>query len=275
VALAATSWPAVGHTLPALRVFAVTFVGLVGALAVAVVARSGGLRPPSSGPAVASAGLLGVGASIAVAGYWLVEHPMAAAYLSPAVAVFLAVVLAGCLWLTLFPPGGLTTSRAARGVGVGGALALGVGLLVASRLGLRGVGTLEGGVYNYLLLAPVAVVGAGSVMVAAVGRSFRAGVQAAVWTTLLSSLAVYAVGLAEAIRWYQLKSSLIFAGDGVPLWAAGENLRGFAWGLVLLPFWWLPFGVIGAAIGGARGPRRWVRRTRDLAPRPNGSDLAL
>ena len=106
------------------------------------------------------------------------------------------------------------------------------------------------------------VIFAGSVMAAAVGRSFRAGVQAAVWTVLLGSLAVFAVGLLEALQWYRIDSSLIFNG-AVVFGAAGDNLRSFAWGLVLLPFWWLPFGVIGEAIGSARWSHWRARDTRD------------
>jgi hypothetical protein len=107
----------------------------------------------------------------------------------------------------------------------------------------------DAGLCAYLILAPIVALFASSAAVAAMRRSFRAGVQTAVWTALLASLAVFAFGIPEAIRWYRFETSLIFAGDGVPIEAVGENLRGFAWGLVLLPFWWLPFGVIGAAIG--------------------------
>lgn len=53
-------------------------------------------------------------------------------------------------------------------------------------------------------------------------------------------------------------TSLILAGDAVPLDAVGENLRNFVWALVLVPFWWLPFGVLGAA-GGGYAARRLPR----------------
>lgn len=244
-----TAGLAVGHILPAMRVFAATFVGIVGAVTILAATRSHQVRAFASGPAVSAAGLAGVTACIAVTGYFQVQHPTAAVYLPPTAAVLLATVLAGCLWLALTPPRGLTTNRLARRIAVGAAMALGGGLVVASRLGLRGVVVLEEGLCAYLILAPITLVFTGSVVAAAVGRSFRAGVQAAVWTALLGSLAVYAVGLLEALVWYRFDSSLIFAGDGVPVDAVGENLRGFAWGLVLLPFLWLPFGVIGAAVG--------------------------
>ena len=63
------------------------------------------------------------------------------------------------------------------------------------------------------------------------------------WTALLASLVTYAVAVSEALRWYALDTSLILASDAVPLSAVGENLRNFTWALLLLPYWWLPFGV--------------------------------
>jgi hypothetical protein len=142
-------------------------------------------------------------------------------------------------------------------------VALGAGLVVVSRLDLRDG---SGGIAGYLFLVPVALLFATSGVVAAVGRSLRAGVQAAVWTALLGSLAVFAAGLVEAVRWYRFNSSLIFMGDSVPLHAAGENLGDFIGLLVLLPVWWLPFGLIGAALGGASWWRRRGREPHDPVP---------
>lgn len=251
---------AVGGALPAMQVFAMAFVGLAGALLVLGVARSRRVRPPAAGPAVTAAGLAGVVACIAVTGYLVVQYPTAAVHLRPGGAVFLAAILAGCLWLTLAPPRGLATSRLARRVAVGAALALGVGLVVVSRLGLSGVAGWDAGIFGYLFCAPIVIVFVGAALVAAVDRSFRAGVEATVWTALLTSLACYAVALLEAVSWYRSDTSLILAGDGIPIDAVGENLRNFTWGLILYPFWWLPFGVIGATVGGARW---WRRRGRE------------
>jgi hypothetical protein len=103
----------------------------------------------------------------------------------------------------------LTTSRLARGLAVGAGLALGVGLVPASRVALRddllGV---EAGVGPYvpysgcdllhLLGDP-----------AAIGRSFRAGIQAAVWIALLGTLAVFVIGLLESLHWYQTDARLM------------------------------------------------------------------
>jgi hypothetical protein len=56
------------------------------------------------------------------------------------------------------------------------------------------------------------------------------------------------VALPEAVRWYAHDASLLLASDAVPLNAVGENLRNFTWSLWLLPFWWLPFGLIGGGL---------------------------
>ena len=104
---------------------------------------------------------------------------------------------------------------------------------------------LDAGVLPCLCLIPIAVVSAGSAW-AARRRSFRAGVQTAVWTVLLASLLTFAGARPEAVRWYALDTSLLLTSDAVPLSAVGENLRNFTWSLLLLPFWWLPFGIIGA-----------------------------
>jgi hypothetical protein len=102
---------------------------------------------------------------------------------------------------------------------------------------------------------PVAAIFVTAVVVAAVRQSIWAGVQATVWTALLSSLVFFAIAVAEAVRWYQADASLILAGDAVPLEAVGENIRNFSGFLILFPFFWTPFGVIGAAIGRAARAR--------------------
>jgi hypothetical protein len=43
--------------------------------------------------------------------------------------------------------------------------------------------------------------------------------------------------------------------------------------MILWPFWWLPFGVLGAALGGARSWRRRVRAPRDLDPIVEGHPI--
>jgi hypothetical protein len=86
VAAVATTALAMGAALPAGRVFALAFVGLVGGLATLTVARSrpsratgpdgpGHARGTGPGWAIAGLGLAGVGACAAATTWYLAEHP--------------------------------------------------------------------------------------------------------------------------------------------------------------------------------------------------------
>ncbi len=245
-----TAGPVVGYALPAMRVFAVTLAALVGSLATLAVARSTRVRRVMPGPTITSAGVGGVAACIAVTAYFLVKHPTAAEHLPPIGAVTFAVVLTGCLWLALTPPRGLTTSRLARGLGAGAALALGLGFLVSSRLTIN----TYAGPWIWVIFAPIAIFFAAAAVAAAAGRSFRTGVQAAVWTALVGTLLVYAITLPEAMHRYAIDGRTL--GDGEMGYPIGVNLPDAIWVLVLIPVLGLPFGVIGAAAGNARWRRR-------------------
>ena len=106
-----------GAAVPAGRVFALTFVALLGALATLAVARSGRVGRTWAGPATAGLALAGVAGCIAASTYYLREHPtyeegyppVTRVSLPPVTAVVLAVGLAGCLWLALAPPRWLRT----------------------------------------------------------------------------------------------------------------------------------------------------------------------
>ena len=100
-------------------------------------------------------------------------------------AVVLAVVLAGCLWLAVTPPRWLAGDRHGRRVGVATALVLAAGFGLSSRLALRGVAGLDAGMMGYVLLASPLVALTGSATAAAAGRSFRSGLAAAAWATVL------------------------------------------------------------------------------------------
>jgi hypothetical protein len=100
--LVAAAGPAVGAVVPGLGVFAVSFVGLVGALVVLAVARSRPLRLPVPAPTLLVAG--GVAAAITLTVIFLRRDPTAANYLPPAGAVFLAAILAGCVWIAVATP---------------------------------------------------------------------------------------------------------------------------------------------------------------------------
>lgn len=247
---------ATGAAIPEMRVFAVVFAGLVGSVAVLAVARSRSLRPRTSAPSATVVGLAGVAACVGVTGWFLSRYPIGSLHLRPVDALFLAISLTACLGLTLFPPRGLNTDRLPQRVAVVLALALAGGLVVASRLGVRGIGGFDSGIFGYVFGMPMAALFAGSLVAALVRRSFRSGAQAAAWIALLTTPAFYAIALMESVRWYENDTSLIYASDTVPIEAVGENIRNFMWGLILLPVWWIPFGIFGAAIGSAR----WLRR---------------
>jgi hypothetical protein len=146
-ATGAAAWAA-GAALPAGRVFALTFVGLLGGLATLAVARSRRAGHAGPGPTVAGLGLAGVAACVAFLGYYLAEfptyhrarlHAWTLVSLPPVTAAVLAVLLAGCLWLALRPPRWLLGDRHARRFGVGMAVALVAGFVLASRQELRGL----------------------------------------------------------------------------------------------------------------------------------------
>jgi hypothetical protein len=249
VVAAVTAQSVVGYALPAMRIFAITFIALVGALTTLAVARSRRVRQSAPGPTITAAGLTGVGACIGATAYFLVKHPAAAEHFPPVDAVVLAVALAGCLWLALTPPRGLATGHIAHGFGAAAALALGLGFFISSRLTIN----TEAGPFVWVLLAPPVIFFAGSALASALGRSFRAGVQAAVWTALVGTLLIFAISIPEAMHRYEIDGRVL--GDGEMGFPVGVNLSDAIWVLFVIPVWGLPFGVIGAAIGRRlRGP---------------------
>ena len=132
VASVAAVGPAVGAAVPGLTVFAVTFTGLVGAMVVLAVARSRRLRLPVPVPTVLVTG--GVAASIAVTVIFLRREPAAAQYLPPPAAVYLAAVLAGCLWVAVAPPRWLGANRLAPHLGAAAAVVFAAWFLLSYRL---------------------------------------------------------------------------------------------------------------------------------------------
>jgi hypothetical protein len=276
VAVAATAATALatGAALPAMRVFALTFVALAGGLAVLTVARSRRVRHAGPGPVIAGLALAGIAACIASTGYYLAEYPFyhrvhppaTSVSLPPVTAVVLAIVLVGCLWLALTPPRWLLGGRPARRVGLGMAVALVVGFVLTSRLALRGVAVPDGRVTGYLILAPIVVLLPGSAVAAAVGWSFRSGLQACAWAAVLGTPMVVVAWLAEALRWYQQGRGLFLDGDGG--FGVGANLDdAIWWTLGFVVVWALPLGMIGAAVGSWAMPQRGRNLGRRLSTR--------
>jgi hypothetical protein len=138
------------------------------------------------------------------------------------------------------------------------------GFALSSRLGLRGREA-DAGVMSYLLFAAPLVVLAGSAAAAAVGRSFRSGLWACAWATVLGGLLIVVAWLAEAPRWYRQVGGLLLDGEGGV--GMGANLGdAIWWTLIVVVLWALPIGVLGAAAGSAPARRRRARELADLAP---------
>jgi hypothetical protein len=265
VAVAATVAAALatGAVLPAGRVFAPTFVGVVGGLATLAVARSHRAGWAWPGAAITGLGLAGVAACIAATGYYLAEFP---AYhradppatlvsLPPVTAAVLAVLLAGCLWLALRPPRWLLPDRHARRFGVGMAVALFAGFVLTTSRQESGDPSGSEGMVFYLLIGPILVVLTGSAAAAAVGRSFRSGLWACAWAIVLGAPLLIAAWLAETLRWYQQGQGTVL--DRAGGLGVGVNLGDAVWWpLVFLAVWALPLGVVGAAAGSARTRER-------------------
>jgi hypothetical protein len=261
VALAVLAAAAVAAAaVPAMRLFAVTFVALVGVAATLAVARRQ-WHPP--GPVAATVGVAGVAGATAITASMVASHPSAAAAIGqPVLAVAFAVVLAGFGWLALVPPRGLAADRLARLLGTSAAVVLCAGFLLASRL----PGKEASGMAPYLLLAPIPIFFGLSAVGAALGGTLRRGVRVAVWGAVLGTAWVFVLWLAESLHWARNEMGLLLDAEGG--YEVGFNLYdGVLWVLLWLPVWGVPFGVLGAALGVVVGAacRRWARRLSSRA----------
>jgi hypothetical protein len=164
-------------------------------------------------------------------------------------AVLLALLLIAYLTSAFAPPSWLTADRLPQWIAVGLTIVIGGGLFGASRLGVRGANFFDSGILPSVFFLPMGALFVGGFVAAGVRRSFRAGATTALWTALLASPAIYAIAVLESITWFEVNHALIYAADGIPIDAVGENIRNFAWGLILFPFWWLPFGIFGSTLG--------------------------
>lgn len=242
----------VGAAVPGLGVFAPSFVGLVGAMVVLAVARLRRMRLPVPAPTLLVTAA--VAAAITMTVIFLLRDPAAARYLPPANAVFLAAVLAGCLWIAVAAPRSLGTNRLAPRLGVAAAVILVVGQLLLMRaasyeprIESRGQQLVDLLAALWFWFGPVAIFLFPAFAAGSVGRSFRAGLQAGIWAAIASLPLTYALWLHEALRLYAINGGLLWFGDGAP---EGENLgAALFWTLRFAPLLGLPFAAIGAAIG--------------------------
>ena len=241
----------VAAAVPGLGVFAVSFAGLVGAMVVLAVARLRRMSMPVPAPTLLVTG--GVAAAITMTVIFLLRDPAAARYLPRADAVFLAAVLAGCLWTAVAAPRPLGTIRLAPHLGVAAAVILVVGQLLLTRASSDPrIEPADQHLVQWLAamwfwFGPVAVFFFPAFAAGWAGRSFRCGVQAGIWAGIASLPLTYALWLHEALRLYAINGGLLWFGDGAP---EGENLgAALFWTLRFAPLLGLPFAVIGAATG--------------------------
>jgi hypothetical protein len=267
-AAVAAAGPAVGAAVPELGVFAVSFVGVVGALTLVAVSRSRRVRITTPAPTILV--LAGVAAAIAMIVVFLRREPSAAGYLPPSAAVFLAAVLAGCLWFAIISPRSLAISRLAPYLGAGAALVYVVGMLLLSRIvtdprlnpplppgedtSLQDIVGLLG-IFILLSWGPVLFF-IPAAWAAMAGQSFRAGLQAGAWTIIAYLPLMLALWLHESLHVYAIGGGLLLDGVGSD-GSGGVGRLGTNFGNVL--FWclgWVPVvGLALAVIGAAAGAR--------------------
>jgi hypothetical protein len=228
-------------TAPRLFFFAVGFVALMGVMVLLVIARRRGVRWPAPAATVLVTG--SVAASVVALVALEIRLPAGLTILPPGRAGFLAAVLAGCLWLAVTPPRWMAGGRQAPYAGTAAGVAFAL-VLVA-----LGVARVDGLSAMWLVFAPELTFMAAAFVAAAVTRSFRAGVQAGVWTAITVAPLAYAGGLAGALLEYVTSGRFTFAGDVVP---AGFDFAFALLVLGLIPALGFPFAVIGATIGARR-----------------------
>jgi hypothetical protein len=255
-ATAAATGVAVGRVQPDLRLFGVTFVGLVGALAVVAVSRVRRVHRPAAGLPIAATGSAGVAASIALVAYFRSD---ASVLIDRRASIGLAVALAIGVWLSVFPPRDLATSRRARVSGLGVGVGLAAGMLLTSRL-------LDGGIGPFLLLCPFPVLFAAAALVSATDRSVWAGLQTAVWGVLTTCQLSFAVYVVEAVRYGRSGLHPIDM-DLMPGYTGTDLNEALAWVFAVLPLLTLPFAILGAVLGAVgTDPRGPASRTATTTP---------
>jgi hypothetical protein len=201
----------------------------------------------------ADIGIAAVIACIGATAYLLLDDPRGAP--APLVAI-LAVFLASCLTLLLAAPPRLTSSTLAWRAGLGVGVASGAGLLLAS-VG----GGLEAGAVAFTVPAQLVALVLVPVIVAAVARSFGAGLQAALWGFVFGSVTMLPVYLVESIRRFDAGGGLFLDGDLPADATVGTNLGdAVIWLVLVVPAVLAPLGVAGAAL--AAGLSRGLRGTR-------------
>nr|BFE74837.1 hypothetical protein GCM10020092_081380 [Actinoplanes digitatis] len=166
--------------------------------------------------------------------------------------MYLAAVLAGCLWIAVAPPRWLGTQRLAPHLGAAAAVVFTAWSLLLHRLETA----TEPSLPLLLVLAAVLVSTPFAAFVVPAftagraGRSFRSGLQAAVWTVTATMPLTYALMLPEALRRHAIDGKTL---DGELVAPVGVNLPyALVFCLGVFPVFGLTLGVLGAALGARR-----------------------
>ena len=242
VAAGAAAGLLVGMVLPGLALFSTSFVAVLGALVVLTIARSRRLQLPVPGPTALV--VVGVALSIAVTATFIHRHPDT---LTPNAAVYLAAMLAGCVWIAVTTPRSTTGKRLGPRVGAGAALLYMLGLLgltLWSRVDSHP--DVVAFLFNWIAGAP-GVLFFAALVAGTVGKSFRSGLQAGVWAAITLGPLAYTYGLSEQMRQYAIDGTFF---DGEIADSAGQLMSqalGVTW--IILPLLAWPLAVLGARLG--------------------------
>lgn len=237
---------AVGRvTTPGLTVFATTFTGLVGALAMLAVARS--RRPRLPAPAPTAVVILAVGAAIAATAWFL--RQARGGHLPPTAAVALAVGLAGCLAVAL--AAGPAAGRLAPHLGVAAGAVFAAWFVVSNRLdGAAPPAPLVALLGLALVAAPMAAFFVPAFVAGRSARSWRPGLRAAVWTVAAAVPLTYTLWLPEAVRRHAMDGRTLDGELTAPLFSNLTDALVFC--LAIFPVFGLALGLAGAALGARR-----------------------
>lgn len=245
---------AVGVLRPEVRMFA----GPAGALLVAAVARSHRVRFPAPAATVLVVGA--VAAATAMTVVLLLREPSAADPASSARLMYLAAALVGCLGVATATPGRGGNTRTTAYFGVSAAVLGVAGSLLAGRIAtdprldpsVQEAGTAL--VALLIFLGPAVLFFLPALWAAMAGRSFRAGVQAGVWTAAAYLPLAFALSVYESLHLYANGGGVGFDHLAGPVGVILDDA--VFWHLVYDPLVAVPCAVFGAAIGATHATER-------------------
>lgn len=216
---------------------------------------------PAPSKKITATMLAGVAACVAIMAYALTRYPIAAAELSGSGTTKFALLMLGYVWIALLPPRTLTASRRAMRIGSLSGIALAAFVAPTTwaieSLAPRIVAEPMGPVL--VLLATTGTFVTCSVRLAASERSFRAGLNAALWVGTVSAPLAFSVDMLGTISGFNFQGHLFEMKPGAAPELSqflskhmGEHLATSMRSLVSLPIFAAALGALGAAVGKRR-----------------------